>query len=292
MDTGLAKRLEDKDFLLLAEVDPPKGVDTSGFLDTVLGIRGRVDAVLVTDGSNAIMRMTPLAPCRLLIERNLEPVMVHNGRDRNRISFQGDLLAAHALGVRTVLLKEGQDPSVGDQPMARSGGDLDLEVMLQCINALNTGRDLAGEALSGQTDFLVGAVLDVSDDVNVNRRSAEGLARLAELGAHYVVLGPTYDANIIDLFARPAEQAGLDLFASIMLLKSVAMIRYLNNLPGTPSIPNEFLKRMLDSPVKKQAGMEIAASFLKDIEERCQGAVLITLGWGTRLPEFLTRLGR
>ena len=289
---SLAERLGDKKFLLLAEVDPPKGSDASGFLDNVLGVRGRVDAVLVTDGSHAIMRMTPLAPCRLLIERNVEPVMVQNGRDRNRISFQGDLLAAHALGVRSVLLEEGQDPSVGDQPMARSSGDLNLEVMLQCITSLNTGRDLAGEPLTGQTDFLVGAVLNVSDDVNVNRRRAESIGRLAELGVHFIVLGPTYDANIIDLFSRPAELASVDLFASIMLLKSVAMIRYLNNLPGTPGIPHEFLKQMMDSKVKKQAGVEIAAGFLKDIENKCQGAVLIAMGWGTRLPEFLTLIGR
>ena len=74
--------------------------------------------------------------------------------------------------------------------------------------------------------------------------------------------------------------------------KSVAMIRYLNNLPGIPSVPHEFLKAMMDAPVKQQAGMEIAASFLKDVETRCQGAVLIALGWGARLPEFLDLIGR
>lgn len=289
---SLADKLSKNEFSLLAEVDPPKGADPSVFLDSVMAIRGRVDAVAVTDGASAIMRMTPLAPCRLLIERSVEPVMVHNGRDRNRISFQGDLLSAWALGIRNVLIKEGQDPAVGDQPMARSSGDLNLEVMLQCIQGLNAGKDLAGEALSDQTGFTVGAVLNVSDDANMNRKRAESIHRLGELGVRFVVLGPTYDANIIDIFAKAAEEAGIDLFASLMLLKSVAMIRYLNNLPGTPSVPNEFLKQMMDSPVKKQAGMEIAAGFLKDIENKCQGAVLIALGWGTRLPEFLKLIGR
>ena len=289
---SLTDRLGKKEFLLLAEVDPPKGADPSAFLDMVLGIKGRVDAVAVTDGAHAIMRMTPLAPCRLLLDRNVEPLMVLNGRDRNRLSFQGDLLAAWALGVKSVLIKEGLDPAIGDQPMAKTSGDLNLEVMLQCIQGLNAGKDLAGEALQGQTGFTVGAVVRLSDDDGKNRRQAESLKRLSELGVRFVVLGPTYDVNIIDIFKEAAEEAGVELFASLMFLKSVAMVRYLNNLPGAPSVPNEFLKQMMSTPLKKQAGMEIAKSFLKDIESKCQGAVLIALGWGTRLPEFLTLIGR
>ena len=93
-------------------------------------------------------------------------------------------------------------------------------------------------------------------------------------------------------FAQAAEAAGVSLLASVMLLKSVAMVRYLNNLPGVPAIPHEFLKQMLDAPVKQRAGLEIASSFIGDLTSRCQGAVLIALGWGNRLPEFLDLLGR
>ena len=107
-----------------------------------------------------------------------------------------------------------------------------------------------------------------------------------------MVLGPTYDMNIIDMLASAAEDTDIKILASVMLLKSVTMIRYLNNLPGVPGIPHEFLKTMMKAPVKTQAGMEIAASFIKDIRERCQGAILIALGWGSRLPEFLDLLGR
>jgi 5,10-methylenetetrahydrofolate reductase len=289
---SFADTIEKENFTLLAEVDPPKGAGLDEFLDTVLSIKGRVDAVAVTDSPHAIMGMTPLAPCRMLIEKNIEPVMIFNGRDRNRIGFQGDLLGAWALGVKNVLLTEGQDPAVGDQPMAKACGDLNLEVMHQSVQGLNRGKDLGGESLNQKTGFSIGTILEVSDDVNVNRPRAQSIPRLAELGASFVVLAPTYDVNIIDMYARAAEDAGVKLLASVMLLKSVAMIRYLNNLPGVPNIPHEFLKQMTSSPVKQQAGMEIAKSLVKDIEQRCQGAVLIALGWGNRLPEFLDLVGR
>jgi 5,10-methylenetetrahydrofolate reductase len=280
------------EFSLIVEVNPPKGTDLTPFIDSVLSIKGRVTAVAVTDGTHAIMRMTPLAPCRMLIERNVEPVMILNGRDRNRISFQGDILGASAMGVRNLLLKEGQDPAVGDQPMAQAGSDLDLNIMLQCVSSLNEGQDLGGEALDGKTDMRVGAYLDVSDDVQVNRRTAESIPELSQKGVSFVVLGPTYDMNLLDLFARSSEDAGVKLLASVMLLKSVAMIRYLNDLPGVPSVPHEFLKKLMQAPVKQQTGMEIAASLIEDMQDRCQGAVLIALGWGSRLPEFLDLLGR
>ncbi len=288
----LAKKIESGDFVLLTEVDPPKGAGLSGFIDGVIAIKGRVTAVVVTDGANAIMRMTPLVPCGALIERGIETVMIINGRDRNRISFQGDLLAAWSLGVRNILIKEGEDPSVGDQPMAKRSTDLGLDVMLDCVSALKSGRDLGGEKLDGEVDFSTGYYLDVSDDINSNRKKAGRIPHLAEKGASYIVLGPTYDTNIVDLFAKVAADAGIGLLASVMLLKSVAMIRYLDNLPGVPSVPHEFLKQMMKSPVKQQAGMEIAASFIKDIRERCAGAVLIAMGWGTHMPEFLDILER
>jgi 5,10-methylenetetrahydrofolate reductase len=288
---GFTEAIKSDGFSLIAEVDPPKGVDTGEFLDSVLSIRGRVAGVLVTDGSYAVMRMTPLAPCRLLVERSIQPAMTLNGRDRNRISFQGDLLAAWALGVRDLLITEGRDPAVGDQPLARSSGDLDREVMLRCAMALNEGKDLAGEPLQGGTDFFVGAALGVSDDIHVNRTTAESIPRLVEQGVGYLVLGPTYDRNIIDLLTEAGEKAGVPVLASVMLLKSVTMIRYLNNLPGVPNVPHEFLRQMMEAPVKSQAGMEVAANFVKDLEKRCRGAVLIALGWGARLPEFLEQMG-
>lgn len=289
---GVSSFLKNEEFTLIAEIDPPKGVDLTEFIDSANAIRGRVNAVMVTDGGSAVMRMTPLAPCRELIEHNIEPIMILNGRDRNRISFQGDLLGAWRLGVRNILLEQGHEPSTGDQPMALRSKDLTPEIALQCVKALNNGRDLGGDDLMGATGYAIGVRIEASDDVNKNRKQAQAIMELPKDVVSYLVLGPTYDANIVDLFAKSAFDAGIRLFTSVMLLKSVAMIRYLNDLPGAPSIPNEFLKKMMSSPVKHKAGMEIAAEFIEDIKDRCKGAVLVTLGWGNNMPEFLSMLGR
>jgi len=289
---GFADAIAGNGFALLAEVDPPKGADTTEFIDTVLSIRGRVDGVVVTDSAYGVMRMTPLAPARLLMDRNVSPAVVLGTRDRNRHSFQGDLLGAWALGVREVVIREGGDPDHGDQPGAKSARDLDLESALHCVTSLNSGKDAAGEPLQGHTDFVVGAALDVSDDDGFNRQVADAMPMLAERGVRFAVLGPTYDMKILELLADAAKKANVALFCSVMLLKSVSMIRYLDSLPGAPNIPADYLARMRKAPVKQQAGLEIAAEFLAKAGDKCQGAVLHGLGWGARLPEFLTLLGR
>jgi len=277
---------------LIAEIDPPKGVNLDKFLKTALHIRGRVDGVRVTDSEHAIMRMSPLAPCLRLMEKNIEPTMIINGRDRNRISFQADLLSAATLGIKNIVIKEGHDPTEGDQPVAKTSGDLDLLSMLKCVNNLNNGKDLAGEELDGKTDFTVGISLDLSDDVNVNRERAEFFIKLKDLGVNSVTLGPTYDLNIIEQFLPFAEQSGIKLFTSLMYLKSVTMVRYINNLPGIPSIPQEFLKKMMQAPVKKEAGMQVAADFIQDLVPLGDGVVLLAIGWRDRLPDFLDMIDR
>ncbi len=279
-------------YSLITEVDPPKGVKLDTFLHTALQVRGRVDGVRVTDSEHAIMRMSPIAPCLALKERGIEPEMTITGRDRNRISFQADLLSAAALGIKKIVIKEGHDPAEGDQPVTRSSGDLDLETMLQCVHALNNGKDLSGETLDGGTDFTVGVAIELSDDVNYNRERAEFFTQLERYGVRSVTLGPTYDLNIVEQFIPFAERTGIQLFASVMFLKSVTMVRYLNNLPGVPSIPQEFLKKMMEAPVKKDAGLQVAADLIRELAPLGDGVVLHAMGWRDRLPEFLDTIGR
>ncbi|MCP4341015.1 MAG: hypothetical protein GY799_19545 [Desulfobulbaceae bacterium] len=279
-------------YSLIAEIDPPKGVNLDTFLSTALEVRGRVDNTRVTDCEHAIMRMSPMAPCLALKEKGFEPEMIITGRDRNRISFQADLLSAASLGIKNIVIKEGHDPAEGDQPVVRTSGDLDLVSMLQCVSSLNKGKDLAGESLDGGTDFNVGVAIDLSDDVNLNRERAEFFKQLEQFGVQSVTLGPTYDLNIVEQFIPFAEQTGIKLFSSVMFLKSVTMVRYLNNLPGVPSIPQEFLKKMMEAPVKKDAGMQVAADLIKELAHLGDGVVLHAMGWRDRLPEFLDSIGR
>jgi hypothetical protein len=98
--------------------------------------------------------------------------------------------------------------------------------------------------------------------------------------------------SAIDPFIEPARRAGIALVGSVMLLKSVAMIRYMNHMGGVPKVPDGVLDRMARSPVKMQAGMEAAAALVRELRGRGMGVLVTALGWGGRLPEFLDLVER
>jgi len=279
-----------KGFSLVMQVDPPKGTGAESLMDTILAVRGRIDAVAFTDNPMAIMKMHPLAPCHLLRRKNVEAILSVNSRDRNRLSLQSELLAAWALDVRSVLFREGEDPTYGDHPLAAPCRDLTLESMLEAAARFRKGTDLSGQPLDGPVSFHVGVSIPITDDRDANRARAEGLRRWASLGAQYVVLDPTYEIGIVEAFSRSASQAGLKLFASVLLLKSVGMAKYLNSVPGVPDIPDEIIQRIQKAPVKPKACLEIAAEFIRRLGETCDGVFVVPLGWESRVPELLDLL--
>lgn len=282
--------LGQKSFSLVLQVDPPKGTGAEALVDSVLAVRGRVDAVALTDNPMAVMKMHPLAPCCLLRRKNVEAILGVNSRDRNRLSLQSELLAAWALDVQSVLFREGEDPTYGDHPLTAPCRDLTLESMLEAAASFRKGADLSGQPLDRPVSFHVGVSIPITDDPSANRARAEGLGRWAALGAQYAVLDPTYEIGTVEVFARSASRAGLKLFASVLLLKSVGMAKYLNSVPGVPDIPDEIIQRIQKAPVKPRACLEIAADFIRRMEKTCDGVFVVPLGWESRMPELLDLL--
>ena len=112
-------------FIVTSEIGPPKGVDVGELLEDAEAIKGRVDAINVTDLQSSVMRLGSLALCHLLKDRGIDPVYQLTCRDRNRIALQSDLLSAGALGIENVLLLTGDYPTLGDHPEAKAVFDLD-----------------------------------------------------------------------------------------------------------------------------------------------------------------------
>ena len=149
------------EFLVFAEMEPPKGVDVSALVASAIKVRGKVNAFVVPEMSNAVMKMSSLGFSILLQGKGLETVMQVCCRDRNRLALQADLLAAQALGVANVMAVTGEDPSYGDHHKARAVYDIDLIELLQAIQTLHSGKDMAGVELRGSPDFLVGSTINV-----------------------------------------------------------------------------------------------------------------------------------
>ena len=139
------------------EVNPPKGTDLSEVLKAVEGVKRLVDAVNVTDGSGAIMRASPVAVAKAVLDAGIDPILQLTCRDRNRLALQADLLGAAILGIRNVLLLTGDDPKAGDHPDAKPVFDINSAALMQAAKGLTEGKDMAGKELAGVPAFCIGA---------------------------------------------------------------------------------------------------------------------------------------
>ncbi|MGA0989317.1 MAG: methylenetetrahydrofolate reductase, partial [Vulcanococcus sp.] len=140
---------------------PPRGGEIKRTLEHAALLKDWVHAVNVTDGSRAVMRMSSLAVCRLLLDAGVEPVWQQACRDRNRIGLQADLLGAHALGIRNILCLTGDPVRAGDQPQARPVNELESVRLLKQVAAFNRGEDpVDGTLPDGPTDLFAGAAAD------------------------------------------------------------------------------------------------------------------------------------
>ena len=142
MISKLQQAIANKEFVITAEVTPPKGGNPHRMLEVSKLLKDRVHGINITDGSRAVLRMSSIAACVLLKQNGIEPICQMTGRDRNSIALQADLMGAYALGLRNVLALTGDPVKAGDHPQARSVFELESIRLLKLIGKLNQGVDL------------------------------------------------------------------------------------------------------------------------------------------------------
>jgi 5,10-methylenetetrahydrofolate reductase len=284
----LKSKFEAGKFAILAELEPPKGVDTSQMVANAKRVRDRVDAFVVPEMSNAVMRMSSLGAAMILQQRGLEAVVQVCCRDRNRIALQADLLAAYGCGIGNVMAVAGQDPSYGDHHKARSVYDIDIFELLQGIRELQEGRDMAGIELTGSPEFLVGSTVDAGSKGKSPELEQEEMDRKIEFGATFFITPPLFDITSLETFMKRVDRQKTNIIPTVLLLKSLGMARYMaRNMPEV-YIPDELIERIRKSPDKVREGVRIAGELVTTLKrEGFDGVLLATLGWEHKLPEIL-----
>lgn len=286
-----ADKLKSGEFVVVAEMETPKGVDISNFVAHARHLKGRVDAALVPDMSFAVMRLSALVGATVLKEQGLEPIVQFNCRDRNRLALQSDLLGAQVLGLRNIMAVEGEGVQMGDHLNAKPVYDLSALEFLEAADGLCHGQDMAGQELLGRTKFCLGAHIERwGDPVGLSLRLAEAQAAVRK-GAAFLVAPPVFDLEAFAVLARETRSLGVPVIASVLLLKSVGMARYMNqNLLGT-NISEGTIKRIRTASDRPAECVKIAAETVRELQSLCGGVLLLTAGWESRLPEILEAAG-
>jgi 5,10-methylenetetrahydrofolate reductase len=280
------KRLSAGEFVVLAEMNTPKGVNISKMVMDSRRIKGRVDAVIIPDLDNGVMKMSALAGGVLMHQQGMEAIIHVYGRDRNSLALQGDLLAAHVLGIQNLIVVQGEDMSVGDHRNAKPVDDLDETGLLEAIQTLQNGKDLAGFDLDGRPAFTTGcAIATFKDD------ALESAAAMVKAGATFIITPPVFDLTVFKTFIKHAADLKVPVIATVFLIKSVAIARYIQNSEPQANLSEDLIKRIRKASDREMEGIKIAGETVAALKGIAQGVRIQTLGWEHRLSSILDAAG-
>ena len=273
----LASALARGQFVLAVELDPPRGHATGEFLELArqLRIRG-VDALLVTDRPASRARMAPLAAA-LLLERQagIETVLQFRCRDRRLAAMQADLLGAHALGLRNVLLVTGEPTQRADYPDATGLVEADSIGVANAVSRLNHGTDVGGQPIGEPTAFHTGVRVSPSSltlDDEVRRYEYK-----AGAGAEFAITEPVFDGADIEHFVARTRGVALPLVVAVRTLGSLREAEWLaNEVPGqrVPQALVERMRRAAAEGTEAVEGLAIAQETVEAVRPFAQGILV------------------
>ncbi|MHC0063845.1 methylenetetrahydrofolate reductase [Nostoc sp. UIC 10890] len=275
--TAFRRAVQAGEFLVTAEVAPPKGGDPAHMIQMAATLKGRVHAVNVTDGSRAVLRMSSLMASVILSQNGIEPICQIACRDRNRIGLQADLMGAHALGIRNILALTGDPVKAGDHPDAKAVFDLEAVRLLQLIRKMNQGVDCNAKPLTdGALDLFVGAAVDPQC------KSWSGLQsrfeRKIEAGAQFFQSQLITDFERLEKFMDTiAAGYKKPILAGIFLLKSAKNAQFINRCVPGVDIPQHIIDRLAKAKDPFEEGIKIAAEQVQIARQLCQGVHMMAV---------------
>jgi methionine synthase / methylenetetrahydrofolate reductase(NADPH) len=260
------------------EIVPPRGIDPSKMLDGVRLLKqAGIDAVNVPDGPRAQMRMGVL-PTATLVEQHtgIEAVIHYCCRDRNLLGMLSDLLGAHALGLRNLLIITGDPPKMGPYPESTAVFDIDSIGLTNLVHRLNCGMDPGGNPLGDPTSFVVG--VGVNPGAPDLEYELERFYWKVEAGAEYAITQPVFDPQQLLRFIEETKKRNIwiPIVPGIWPLVSIRNAEFLaNEVPGVV-IPNEILARMRTANEKGKEfalheGISIAREMFEQVRPEVQG---------------------
>jgi methylenetetrahydrofolate reductase (NADPH) len=294
----LRSRLESGETTVTAELSPPRGADPDAVRRNLEPLRDWVDAVNITDGQSAHVRLSNWAGSLLALAAGVEPVMQITCRDRNRIALQSDLLSAAALGIPNVVVMTGDHPRFGDHPDAKPVFDLDSVQLLWAARTMrDEGRLLSGRRLDPPPGWLIGAVENPFAPPAGFR--AARLGKKIAAGAEFVQTQFVFDLPAFTQWMAGVRDLGLDqrckILAGVGPIRSLRALEHLRgNVPGI-SIPDEVDRRLRGVPASQIAaeGQAVCAEIIAQVLQipGVSGVHVMAPGFDRGIPEILDQAG-
>ncbi len=282
--SALGRALSDGTFVMLAEIMPPRGMDVSAAVAhaercAALG----VIAVNVPDYPRSSAHVSALALSQLIAARGVEPVLHCSARQRSLMGMQSDLLGAHAMGVRNVLLVTGDPPSQSTYADATAVDEVDSIGLTNMVARLNRGLDIGGQPLGGPARFHIGVAVNPSaPSLDAEWRR---LDYKVEAGAEFILTPPVLDADAFLSLLPRLRATGLPVIAGIVPVERVRQVEFIASEVPDVQVPERVMARMRGAADPAAEGLAITLDVFRALKSAVQGVSVRPLHGSTESVE-------
>jgi len=280
----LGRALSDGAFVMLAEVMPPRGMDVSAAVAhaercAALG----ATAVNVPDYPRSSAHVSALALSQLIGQRGVETVLHYSARHRTLMSMQSDLLGAHAMGLRNVLLVTGDPPSQGTYADATAIDDVDSIGLTNMVARLNCGLDIGGQPLGGPARFHIGVAVNLSaPNLDAEWRR---LDYKVDAGAEFILTPPVLDADAFLAILPRLRATGLPIIAGLVPIERLRQVEFIASEVPDVEVPERVMTRMRAAVDPVAEGLAITLEIFRALRSDVQGVSVRALHGSTESVE-------
>lgn len=249
-------------FNILIEVVPPVGPDPALLLSTLRSLDTLTFyGFSVATNPVAKPRMSAMALCALIQQETERPAILHcTTRDHNRLSLQGMLWGAKALGIQTVMAATGDMVALQDRNITTTVRDADVFALVRMV------RD-AG--------LQTGVVLDPHPESNGLKLAVSRLEQKVDAGAQYAVTQPVYDEKTVDELAEMVSHIDIPIIMGILPLRTPRHAAFLNDKVSGIAVPQILRDKMAQTNDPVAEGVANAREMLKAARQRFAGACIM-----------------
>jgi methylenetetrahydrofolate reductase (NADPH) len=249
-------------FMTTVEVVPPAGPDADPILARLEALDSLpFDGFSVATNPVAKPRLSALALCALIQQRTGRPAILHcTTRDHNRLSIQGLLWGARALGIETVLVATGDFVALGDRVRTTTVRDVDVFALVR---------------LAREAGLHTGVVLDPHPESNGLEQAVRRLERKVGAGAQFAVTQPIYDEASARALAEATRHLGISVILGILPLRTARHAEFLHHKVAGIAVPETVRERMSRARDSVAEGAANAREMLAAARQRFAGACLM-----------------
>jgi 5,10-methylenetetrahydrofolate reductase len=297
-ESKLERILESGQFAVTGELGPPASTNTEVIRQKAKYLKGNVDAVNVTDGQTAVVRMSSWAACILGKEEGLEPTVQMTCRDRNRIALQMDILGVSALGINNLLCLTGDHQVFGNHPMAKGVWDLDSMQLIKMVKDMRDEKKFQcdDEMDMGPRLFIGAAANPFADpfEFRVLR-----LANKVAAGADFIQTQIIYNVDKFAKWMEAVREKGLHeqvkILAGVAPIKSIGAARYMQKKVPGMDVPEEIIDRLKGVPKEdvSKEGIKVCVDIINQVREikGVAGIHLMAIEWEEAVHEIVEQAG-